>query len=127
MVCLRRYRTLPVETVTDDAGDLDPQLDIGEYVQFQLAKERKRVTPPWFFPTHLLPQPRHIPKGTRLNFSSKYRHEFRQDGMEPPMNRVCRLEVAIHELKLTPPQRTVFDRLMGARVHGGTVRITYAN
>jgi hypothetical protein len=48
-----RYRALPVESVTDNAGTLDPNMDIGEYVRFQTAKERSQVTPPWFFPTHL--------------------------------------------------------------------------
>jgi hypothetical protein len=51
--CSGRYRALPVESVTDNAGTLDPNMDIGEYVRFQTAKERTQVTPPWFFPTHL--------------------------------------------------------------------------
>ena len=114
------YKTLPVETVVQNAGDLEPDLDIGEYVRTQQAAERKRVIPPWFYPVHLrtpvcrrpalwtmlsidippsclvvlrrpVPQPKHIPKGTRLDYSYKYRYEFARSGIEPAMNRVCRV------------------------------------
>lgn len=162
--CPGRYRALPVESVTDNAGTLDPNMDIGEYVRFQTAKERTQVTPPWFFPTHLctctvraglgpkmdmfdaqsisisreirggspsffftsmhsicvlrcsVPQPQHIPKGTRLDYSFKYKYDFARSGLEPPINRVCRLRVVIPELKLTAVERHVFDRIMGPRV-----------
>eukprot|EP00455_Lapot_gusevi_P012390 TRINITY_DN1584_c0_g1_i3.p1 TRINITY_DN1584_c0_g1~~TRINITY_DN1584_c0_g1_i3.p1 ORF type:complete len:272 (-),score=114.91 TRINITY_DN1584_c0_g1_i3:101-886(-) len=85
------------------------------------AQEKKR--PPWWFPTHLLPSPREIPKGTRLHFKQKYVHRFNYSGVEPPVNRICRMWVDLAALKLTPAQLDIFSQLMGSRIRDGKVTI----
>ncbi len=72
-----------------------------------------------------VPEPQHIPKGTLLEFSHKYKHEFGgPGGHEPPGNRVCRLKAQLKDLGLANAgERAVFARLMGARLENGVVLI----
>ena len=120
----RFYKEIKVERIEENVGLMEENLDIGELVRFLVTSERQSAkNPPWFYATHMVPKPKYLPTGVNLKFRYKYKYEFAQ-GIEPAMNRACKLEIQISQLKLSKKQEAVLRLIADARAKGDTLVIS---
>lgn len=71
----------------------------------------------------VVPEPRFVPKGTRLVFKYKFKHDFLH-GIEPPVNRKCQMGVMISTLGLSKQEKFILSKIAEGRARGNYLLIT---